>query len=140
MQTEREYLSSLNPPLAVPPPARGRFSKAAKAELVRARAAGMIFAEKGPAASTHTDDDASGSIPRDLPVVYPPLKSPPIVRDISDVKGYTEEGYLVASGVCMKCCYNVKRCPCRAGITPSSIVVRWHEDSEEYGIDLPLLV
>lgn len=139
MQTERDYLASLTPPLAIAG-ARGRFSKAAKAELVRARAAGVVFAEKVTPASSHNDSDALGSIQRDTPVVYPPLKSPPKVRDISDVKGYTVEGFLVASGVCMKCCYNVKRCPCKAGITPSSIVVRWHEDSEEYGIDLPLLV
>jgi hypothetical protein len=135
-QTEREYLASLNPPLAIAG-ARGRFSKAAKAELVRAREAGITFAEKGPVVSK-TD----GNIPKESyePVVHPPIKSNPIVRDIDAVRGYTEEGYLVESGVCMRCCEHVKRCACRAGITPASIVVRWHEDSEQYGIDLPVLV
>jgi hypothetical protein len=138
MQTERDYLASLDPPLAIAG-ARGRFSTAAKAELVRARAAGMIFREKGTPASTHTDSDASDSIQRDLPVVYAPIKSPPIVRDIGSMKGYTVEGFLVETGVCMKCCQHVNRCPCKAGIAPSSITVRWHKDSKEYGIDLPAL-
>jgi len=135
-QTERDYLASLNPPLAIAG-ARGRFSKAAKAELVRARAAGMTFAEKGPVVS-----NSDGEIPRQSyePVVYPKIKSPPIVRDIKSVKGYTQEGFLVETGNCMKCLNHVSRCPCKAGIYPSSIVVRWHEDSEQYGIDLPVLV
>jgi hypothetical protein len=137
MQTEREYLASLTPPLAISG-ARGRFSKAAKAELVRARAAGMVFQEKVTTASTHTDSDASVSIPRDTPVVYPPIKSKPKIRKIKNVKGRTKEGYLVSSDVCFKCCEHVQRCDCKAGIYPSSIVEYWEPDSSEFGIDLPV--
>jgi hypothetical protein len=137
MQTERDYLASLTPPLAIAG-ARGRFSKAAKAELVRARAAGVIFQEKGPTASTHTDSDASVSIPRDIPVVYPPIKSKPKIRKIKNVKGRTKEGFLVASDVCFKCCEHVQRCNCSAGIHPSSIVEYWEPESSEFGIDLPV--
>jgi hypothetical protein len=137
-QTEREYLAGLTPPLAIAG-ARGRFSKAAKAELVRARAAGVIFADKIPAKSapSENDSDFSGLV-ADSPVVYPPIKSKPKIRKIKNVKGRTKEGYLVSSDVCFKCCEHVQRCDCKAGIYPSSIVEYWEPDSSEFGIDLPV--
>lgn len=48
-QTQREYLASLNPPLAIPG-ARGRLSAKAHEALTNARAKGMTFAEDIPAA------------------------------------------------------------------------------------------
>ena len=135
-QSEREYLASLTPPLAIPG-ARGRFSKAAKAELVRARSAGMTFTD-GKVSVTISDGEI---VDRERePVVYPPIKSNPKIRDITSIQGYTSERHLVSSGVCFRCCENVARCHCHSGIHPSSIVVEWADDeSKHYGIDLPAL-
>lgn len=135
-QSKREYLASLTPPLAKPPPSRGRFSRAAEAELVRARAGGMVF----------SDDESKPRVTEDtpapVPYVPPKVKSKPVVRDIKRVTGFTEEGYEVASDLCMACHEHVSRCDCPKGIKASSIVVRWSEESAPYGapIDQPVPV
>lgn len=136
MATRREYLASLNPPLAKPN-SRGRFSLAAKAELVRAKDAGMKFDDDGGAGS----EEPAPHIEQ-TPYVPPPIISKPKIRDIKRVIGYTEEGYKVASDVCFKCSEHVTRCNCRGGIYPSKIVVRWDAESEEYGqtLDSPVRV
>ena len=134
--SKREYLSGLNPPLAKPPPARGRFSRAALAELAKAEASGMTFSDGNPEkVAVSADQDVD-------PYVPAPVKSKPKVRDIDKVTGYTREGYLVASGVCMKCCEHVSRCDCYDGIHASKIVARWSDESAPYGapIDQPALV
>jgi hypothetical protein len=135
MKSRREYLASLTPPLAKSGVGvRGRFSRVAEAELARARASGMQFSDdKG------TEVQDSAVTPEDAP--YVPVRGPnePIVRDIESVIGYTEQGWKVESAHCMRCALHVKRCTCRGGIRPSSIVARWDEASEPYvyPIDLP---
>lgn len=118
MPTKREYLISKG----LAQPGRGRFSREAVAALERARQDGVTF-----------DDEGVGSgNPEPAPRPRPKVNDP-VLRDIQHVTGYTEEGYKVQSGVCFKCSRHVSRCACRAGITASPIVVRWDEDSEEYG-------
>lgn len=132
--SKREYLAGLNPPLAKPPPARGRFSRAALAELARAEAAGMSF-------SDGVSSEKAAVSSNDEPAPYVPAKiySKPVVRDIDKVTGYTPEGYLVASSVCMKCCEHVSRCDCYDGIHASKIVARWSDESAQYGAPIDQL-
>lgn len=119
MPTKREYLVSKN----LARPGRGRFSREAVAALERARQEGVIF----------DDEDGAGSADAEpAPPSYPKINDP-VLRKISHVTGYTEDGYKVQSGVCFKCSAHVSRCACRAGITASPIVARWDEDSEKYG-------
>ena len=126
MQTRREYLSGLNPPLAIAK-SRGRLSKAAVAEIARAKASGMTFSDDKEGSSS--EDPSAPTMPR----IYPKVKSYPKVRKIKKVTGYTPEGALVSSSICFKCAMHVSRCPCAAGITASSIVARWSDESKEYG-------
>jgi hypothetical protein len=127
MATKREYLVSKG----LAKPTRGRFNKAALAELERARQDGMTF----------DDDEGVGSeesepAPPPQPYVKPEIYSPPVRRDIDSVIGYTDEGAKVVSDVCFFCCQHVTRCDCREGIVPSPIVTRWDPESEPYGAPL----
>lgn len=146
MQTKRDYLASLTPPLAIPG-TRGRFSKAALAELERARKSGVVFSDDDSKAPTprkpravfaEVDEDL---VPEDT-YVPAPIKSKPVIRDLSQVTGYTDRGDLVAASVCLRCCEHVSRCDCHDGIHASKVVVRWSEESEPYGapIDIPARV
>ena len=128
MPTRREYLSGLNPPLAKAG-TRGRLSKAALAEIARAKKSGMVF----------SDEDGGGS-EEPSPSLTPEPTGPvairrpdPVLRKIKNVTGYTPEGTLVRSDICFKCSAHVSRCACRAGIKASPIVARWDPVSEEYG-------
>ena len=56
--TERAYLASLNPPLAIEN-ARGRFSREAKAALAEARENGITFGEPGEKSSTKSSERSS---------------------------------------------------------------------------------
>jgi hypothetical protein len=131
MPTKREYLVSKK----LAQPGRGRFSREAVAELERARQSGVTFSddEKG-SGSVQADPDSSIPLPGGW--TAKPIKSLPVIRQASEVKGYSTEGYLIATGTCYRCYNHVSRCPCKAGVTPSSSIVRWHEDSEAIGIDL----
>lgn len=130
MQTQREYLSGLNPPLAKPG-SRGRFSLAAQSALADARAQGTVFADgKGVVVSTGDDPFPNTDL---VPRVYPKLRERPVVRDIKAIQGYTPEGHLVSSGICFKCASHVSRCNCRLGIAASPIVARWTDDHAQYG-------
>lgn len=133
MQTRRAYLADLNPPLAIPG-ARGRISKPGLAAIARAEEEGIQFSD-GPAVKT----DPELLVPNPGPVVYPPIYSNPVIRDIKHVSGFTPEGYLVQTGICSRCSSHVSRCPCSSGIKAPSIVVEWSEDSKPYGspIDQP---
>ncbi len=133
MQTRREYLAGLNPPLAIAK-ARGRLSKEATAEIERAVATGMRFS------------DLQGHEPGEEllvtnpgPAVYKPFPLQPRQRDIRQMVGYDSDGHKVASGICFGCKYHVSRCSCRSGIKASPIVVRWSAGSAKYGapIDVP---
>lgn len=124
MATKREYLVSKG----LAKPTRGRFNKAALAELERARQDGMTF----------DDDEGVGSedsepAPLPEPYVPAPVYSKPVVRDIQSVTGFTAEGAKVVSDVCFFCCEHVTRCDCRNGIHASPIVVRWADESIPYG-------
>jgi hypothetical protein len=131
MPTRREYLAGLNPPLAKPG-TRGRLSKAALAEIQRAKASGMTF----------SDEDGGGSsepTPSPQPEPTGPvtrIKPDPIRRKIKFVEGFTPEGAKVQSGICFKCSAHVSRCSCAAGIKASPIVVRWSKESAKYGAPL----
>lgn len=131
MPSKREYLVSKG----LAQPGRGRFNKAALAELERARASGVTFDDEKGAGSADADPDSSPGI---APSAPGPLKvvNLPKVRDITHMIGYTEEGTLVSSGICFKCSNHVSRCPCRGGIHPSSIVTRWDSEYAKYGQDL----
>lgn len=128
MPTRREYLSGLNPPLAKAG-TRGRLSKAALAEIARAKAGGMVF----------SDEDGGGSeepSPSPSPEPTGPVavrRPDPILRKIDHVTGFTPEGTLVQSGVCFKCSAHVSRCACQAGIKASPIVSEWSKESKKYG-------
>ena len=129
MQTKRDYLAGLNPPLAKPG-TRGRFSKAALAESERARQSGMKFSDDdGPVKHT----DTSETKVEDAPYVPTPIRSKPILRDIKKVVGFTIEGHIVEQGQCVRCSEHVARCNCPGGIVPSPIIVRWSEESAPYG-------
>ena len=140
MLSQREYLASLTPPMAIAG-ARGRFSKAAKAHLARVEAEGMQFSDGVGAVAPAPSADHSGLQAREtVPVVYPKMDNDPVVRDLKTIQGDTEptpsspSGYLVESGVCFKCTWHVSRCKCSLGISPSPIVVRWARDIDrEYG-------
>lgn len=128
MPTRREYLVSKN----LAEPGRGRFSREAVAELERARQSGIIFSdekESGSASADPAPSQPEGWTAR-------PIKNYPKIRDIDSIKGYSPEGYLISTGTCYRCYNHVSRCPCSAGITPSSSVVSWHQDSKAFGIDL----
>jgi len=144
MLSKRDYLASLNPPLAISG-ARGRFSKAAQAHIARVEADGMKFSDGG--GLPRPDLSAGRSLPstdldgfpttEHLPVVYPKLDNDPVIRDLKTIQGYTDTGTLVESGVCFKCTRHVSRCNCSAGIFPSPIVVRWARKIDaEYGMPL----
>lgn len=136
MPTRREYLAGLNPPLAKAN-SRGRLSKAALAEVARAKASGVTF----------SDEDGGGSSePSPSPRIEQPtgpvaiMRPDPIRRKIKFVEGFTPEGAKVQSGICFKCSAHVSRCNCSAGIKASPIVAKWSKESEQYGapIDSPL--
>lgn len=123
MPTRREYLSSLNPPLAKAK-SRGRLSKAALAEVERARSSGITFSDEKEAGSLEGE-------PASPPVApWPPR---PVVRNIKNVSGYTKEGTLVRSDICFRCASHVSRCHCGIGIKASPILTRWDKDSLQYG-------
>lgn len=127
MATKREYAISKG----LAKPTRGRLSREAKAEIERARAQGMTF-DDDP--GVELDDSADAELIRaNQPVVYAPLVSPPIIRDIDSIQGFTEEGFKVSSPYCSKCAYHVSRCPCRGGIHPTAVTVRWDDDSKKHG-------
>jgi hypothetical protein len=125
MQTQREYLASKGLAIAG---ARGRFSREAKAELERVRAEGMEFSD-----SRVVTAEVDTVNPDSNPVTFPPLREYPVQRDLKAIQGYTAEGHLVSSGLCFRCTQHVSRCPCRAGITASPIVVRWTKKHKKYG-------
>lgn len=54
--TKREWLASLNPPLAKT--GRGKFSNEAKAAIAKAIAEGMTFSDNAPAPKVVKDDNA----------------------------------------------------------------------------------
>lgn len=133
MQTRREYLAGLNPPLAIAK-ARGRLSREATAEIERAVAAGMRFSD------LHGNDPEEGLLVTDPgPRVYKPFPPQPKQRDILRMVGYDSDGHKITSDICFRCKYHVSRCSCRNGIKASSSVVRWSEESAQYGapIDVP---
>lgn len=140
MLSKRDYLASLTPPMAIAG-ARGRFSKAAQAHLVRVEAEGMEFSDGRGSTEPLPSADHSDLQAREIvPVIYPKMDNDPVVRDLETIQGYTEptplspDGTLVESGVCFKCTWHVSRCKCRAGISPSPIVSRWaREIDRQYG-------
>ena len=98
MATEREYLVSKG----LAKPSRGRFSGEAKAELERARAAGMVFDEPvkptpkavKPVASTQTSPAATLDKPKSSPTPSPAKGSydPKAVRKWAEEKGLVSKG------------------------------------------------
>jgi len=133
MQTRREYLAGLNPPLAIAK-ARGRLSKEATAEIARAVSAGMKFSD------LHSQEPGEELlVPDPGPRVYKPFPPQPRQRDIRQMVGYDSDGHKIASGVCYGCKYHVSRCSCRSGIKAFPHIVRWSTGSAKYGapIDVP---
>lgn len=134
MPSKREYLVSKG----LAQPGRGRFNKSALAALERARADGVKFDDDKEAGSPEGDPagvQAVESVPGPLVV-----KNIPKVRDIQHMIGYTAENTLVSSDICFKCSNHVTRCPCRGGIHPSPIVVRWDSEYAKYGQNLGSVV
>jgi hypothetical protein len=137
MPTRREYLAGLNPPLAKAN-SRGRLSKAALAEVARAKASGVTFSDEDGGGSSEPSPSPRIDEPKPSgPVAI--VRPDPIRRTIKHVEGYTPEGAKVQSGICFKCSAHVSRCACKAGIKASPIVARWSKESEQYGapIDRP---
>ena len=136
MPTRREYLAGLNPPLAKAN-SRGRLSKAALAEIARAKASGITFSDEGSAGSS--DPAPSPRSPEQPTGPVAIMRPDPIRRKIKFVEGFTPEGAKVQSGICFKCSAHVSRCNCSAGIKASPIVSKWTKESEKYGapIDSP---
>lgn len=136
MPTRREYLAGLNPPLAKAN-SRGRLSKAALAEIQRAKSSGMTFSDEDGGGSS----EPTPSLPRPEPTGPVAISKPdPVLRKIKHVTGFTPEGAKVQSGICFKCSAHVSRCACSGGIKASPIVARWDKASEKYGapIDSPV--
>jgi hypothetical protein len=134
MQTRREYLAGLNPPLAIAK-ARGRLSKEATAEIARAVSAGMKFSD------LHSQEPGEELlVPDPGPRVYKPFPPQPKQRDIQQMVGYDSDGHKIASGICFGCKYHVSLCSCRSGIKASSSIARWAPESAKYGapIDVPV--
>jgi hypothetical protein len=135
MQTRREYLAGLNPPLAKAK-ARGRLSREATAEIERAIASGMKFSdvhknvENGEETLLVTDPG---------PAVYKPFPPQPEQRSIGRMVGYDSDGHKISSDICFRCKYHVNLCSCPAGIKGSSSIARWSKKSSQYGtpIDVP---
>lgn len=128
MPSKREYLVSKG----LAQPGRGRFNKAALAELERARSSGTKFDDEKEAGSADADP-AGIALSAPGPLV---VKSLPKVRDIQHMIGFTDENTLVSSDICFKCSAHVTRCACRGGIYPSPIVTRWDSEYAKYGQDL----
>lgn len=127
MTTRREYLSGLTPPLAGRT-SRGRLSKAALAEVERARSNGMTFSDEKDSVGSVIQEPTEPSLP---PLVR--VKPNPVQRKISSVTGYTSEGAKVSSDLCFRCSSHVSRCACKSGIKASHITARWDKDSLQYG-------
>jgi hypothetical protein len=110
---KREYLVSKN----LAKPGRGKFSRAAHAELQRATAAGVVF-DDGPAAVVV---EATVELPN--PTVIEPIVTVK-VRDIGndDLVGFTEQGWRVGFTCCRRCGMHANFCNCREGLLPPSIV------------------
>jgi len=134
MQTRREYLAGLNPPLAIAK-ARGRLSKEASAEIERAVTAGMRFSD---VKSTDLEEELLVTDPG--PRTYKPFPPQPKQRDIGQMVGYDSDGHKIASDICFGCKWHVSICSCRSGIKASSSIARWDKESAQYGapIDVPV--
>lgn len=126
MPSKREFLVSKG----LAQPGRGRFNKSALAALERARTEGVKFSDEKEAGSPDGEPVLGIAESARGPLV---VKNLPKTRSISHMIGYTDEGTLVASGICFKCAQHVTMCPCRGGIHPSPIVTRWDSEYEKYG-------
>lgn len=83
-QTAREFLASLNPPLAkAGPGVRGRFSTAGVEALTAARAAGTVFADDVKVVKTATATVAPAAAPAPTPA---PVVSTPAVEGTVNAK------------------------------------------------------
>jgi hypothetical protein len=131
MPTRREYLVSKG----LAQPTRGRFNRAALAELERARGNGMVFDDDKEAGS-----EESEPAPPSIPQKSAKPKRSKKLRRITRVVGYTSEGWKVASDICFRCRAHVSRCACKNGIEPSPLVARWDTESEPYGRPLDALL
>lgn len=143
MPTKREYLASLNPPLAKP--GRGRFSAAAKLALAEAEANGVVFTDvtsltkespesssddsehSGPrnsggrSASTDWKPEPISSLPT-FPTYGTKYNLEPKVRNVSQVLGKDSEGRDIAFAECARCHSHVNFCHCTAGIKAPAYV------------------
>ena len=127
MQSRREYLAGLSPPLAIAG-ARGRLSKDGLAAIADANDHGIKFTDDPNEVKVLEDDHEDA-----VPAIYKSMRDDPVLRDIVEVSGYTVDGILVKSGICFKCARSVSRCFCTEGIKASSITARWSKESGLYG-------
>lgn len=134
MQTRREYLAGLNPPLAKAK-ARGRLSREAIAEIERALASGMKFSDLQSPENSEETFLVTDPGPRE----YKPLPPQPKQRSIDRMVGFDSDGHKIASDICFNCKYHVNLCSCVGGIKGSSSIARWSKKSAKYGapIDVP---
>jgi hypothetical protein len=125
--TKREYLISLG----LAKPGRGRFSRAALAELARAEAAGTTFDEPAAPVKPATFDPIEEPTfePEPEPVFEPVVS--PKVRDIgeSQLTGFTSEGWRVGFTSCRRCGLHANFCNCKDGLLAPSIVESLDERS-----------
>ncbi len=119
--TPREYLMSLNPPLAKA--GRGRFSREAKAALEAAIKSGMVFDEPvkatapvarprpAPKPDLWTTEGEPALPPEPEPVVYKP-RIDRIVRNVESLWAEDPEFGKTEFFTCRNCSMHVKFCKC----------------------------
>jgi len=130
MTTQREYLCSLNPPLAKP--SRGRFSQAAKDALAAARATGMTFdddnkpdpkpkrintamAAEAEASSDLDNPDSGGAYTAKEPKTTKANEHAPHRRNWTDQQYILFDepaGMVYCKTPCANCGYSVNNCRC----------------------------
>ena len=123
MQTMREYLAGLNPPLAKM--GRGRFSAAAKAEIEKQLAAGMQFSDSpGNSAPVKTKKDSAPKKEKKPASVSGSFGDTPD-KIWHNAQWYVEENgkKIPLSGieVCRTCGYSLDYQACRIPTYPSVI-------------------
>lgn len=123
--TKREYLISLG----LAKPGRGRFSREGVSAIKQAESEGMSFDDT--TVQTVTVEAAA-------PYVPPPVRPWGVYREISTMRGTTDEGWIIEWGMCDRCARALRYCPCPGGpawaygvtaLVDSATMVDHHEGS-----------
>jgi len=123
LQTPREYLVSLG----LAKDGRGKFSKEAHEALEKAKASGIVFAEKVAATPKPKKVSLEKPARPEADLAKPVPKGPqPIVRKETVLYVTSPEGYSVGYDMCYRpgCFQTVQRCACANGpLAPSGATV-----------------